>query len=65
MTRGREGGSVVFFRLPLVICEPRWSVWTVPNSQIRRQIDNPNLSEGSALKEIGVCVLTRLWSSIA
>jgi hypothetical protein len=52
MMRGREAGRVVSFRRPLVICEPRWSVWTVPNSQIRRQIDNPNLSKGSALKEV-------------
>ncbi len=50
--REREGGSVVSFRLPLAICEPRCFVWIVPNRQIRRQIANPNLNTGSAT---GVC----------
>jgi hypothetical protein len=55
--REREGGSVVSFRLPLVICEPRCFIWIVPNRQIRRQIANPNLNTGSVT---GVC--SRLFS---
>jgi hypothetical protein len=42
MMSGREGGSVVSFRLPLVICEPRWFVWT--RSQIAKfviKLNNP------------------------
>lgn len=49
--RERERGTVVSFRLPLVIFVNHVGfVWT-PNSQIRRQIKNPNLSKGFALKE--------------
>jgi hypothetical protein len=67
MMRGREWGSVVSFRLPLVICKPRWFVWTVPNSQIRRQIDNPNPRVGSTLKEtlVAMDVRRRAISSIS
>jgi hypothetical protein len=50
MTRGREGGSVLSFRLPLVICLASWFVWT--RGQIAKfvvKLITPNLSEGSGL----------------